>query len=404
MLLIASFSFTIGWLLLLQQIFILNSLLFIRFINGASVGLASISLLVYLEEISLPSNRGFLLTSFTTATIFGTAFPALYCLQDPYLYTVLVLGFNLLASVTLYLLPESPLFILKSYSNDPLDLYKAEKALRLVRSTTSSDSCATLFEISRLVAEKEHFSELLSLSHPLFYRPLRLLICLVLLMQGTFGSLGRLFGRPMISILDYLGESRVDNNTDNSNLTTALKVDRSSASAYAVVQLATAISVSFLLVRLLERRTVLVCCGGVMAILQLVLGVLVILMAKKGKKESAEWWASSVQYLSAAVSTTIESVGWLVITELPVHEHRTYTVAVGWVASWLLTGVTVTLVSTYSASSGGALFFFVSSFTTAATTVAIYIWLPKKLKGRSCSQIAAQFIGVSHSMSQVAME
>lgn len=397
-LLIASLTFTIGWLLLLQQIFILNSLLFIRFFNGASVALSSIALIVYLQEISLPSNRGIILSSFTTATTLGTAVPALYCLHDAYLYTVLALCFNLLGTTTLYLLPESPLWMLKSCSNDPENLYEAEKALQCIRSTTSSDSCATLFEISHLAAEKEHFAGF-SLSDPLFYRPLRLLICVVMLIQATFfANIYRLFGLPMTVLLEYFDDSEATNKSANTTL--FLKVD-TSASIFALIQLATGLTVIFLLVRFLERRTVLVFSGGMMLLMQFILGIAVLNDAKE-KKKSLQMLKSVVQYMAVILATIIESIGWLVIAELPIHKHRTNSVVLSWVASWILTALTISLADTY-APLNGSFFFFITSLTMAFAVGVLFTCMPKKLRGQSCSQVAVHFTTLSKSLSHISL-
>lgn len=286
--------------------------------------------------------------------------------------------------------------MLKSCSNDPQDLCEAEKALQLMR-TTLSDSCATLFEICRLEKEKEHFAGV-SLSEPLFYRPLRLLICIVLLMQGTFfSSVYRLFGRPMTTLFEYFGDNEAKKEATNSAL--FLKVEPTSASIFAVVQLATALTVTFLLVRILERRTVLIFSGGVMVILQFILAIAALIDGKE-KKESIQELKSIVQYIAAIPATIIESIGWLVIAELPIHEHRTYSVALAWVASWLLTALTINLVDTYGGPSGSS-FFFTSSLTMALAVGALYVWMPKKLRGRSCNQISTQFIGASNSLLHV---
>src|SRR5699024_5950337 len=49
-----SVSFLLSWLFVLQHLLLINSILWIRFLNGFSAGLVAVALLTYLCDISLP--------------------------------------------------------------------------------------------------------------------------------------------------------------------------------------------------------------------------------------------------------------------------------------------------------------------------------------------------------------
>lgn len=194
-------------------------------------------------------SRASILTNFTMATLVGVYFPMLCTRGDAHLYTILVLAFNLLSMLALFILPESPIWLMGN-SNDPQDLYFAEKSLHQIRA--SSNTSSTLLEITRLVEEKDH-SCFVFLDHPLFYKPLRLVVLLVFLYQSTFLNVFYLFGQPLPALLEYF---------DRQNQTESLlQVDANEALYLGAIQLTTLLFVAFVLVIFFERRTILLTCG-----------------------------------------------------------------------------------------------------------------------------------------------
>ena len=97
---------------------------------------------------------------------------------------------------------------------------------------------------------------------------------------------------------------------------------------------------------------------------------------------------SILVYINAAFSTVIESIVWLSVAELPLHEYRVYTCMCAWIANWLLTSLAVWLAFELGKR---AFLLTSSSFLIIVITAILFMKMPNT-NNRTTSQITRKFL------------
>lgn len=159
--------------------------------------------------------------------------------------------YTILTSLALYILPESPIWILGSY-NDLQKLFWAEKSLQQLRYDKSNN--ATLSEIYRLIGEKD-LSHTIKLLHPWFYKPLLICIFLSILMQCSIFNPFNMYGQSVPLLMIYT-HSYINHTIFNRTLA-SIPFDNQFFCTIGIIQIVASGLVMILLVRRFDRRYIL---------------------------------------------------------------------------------------------------------------------------------------------------
>lgn len=100
---------------------------------------------------------------------------------------------------------------------------------------------------------------------------------------------------------------------------------------------------------------------------------------------------SSLVYLHAAFSTALESLVWLSVAELPLHEYRVYTTSVACILNWLLSALVIWVVHEFGKQ---GYLLIVSSLTLIGINTLLFFLYPN-IHNRTTNEIIRQLLNKS---------
>lgn len=100
---------------------------------------------------------------------------------------------------------------------------------------------------------------------------------------------------------------------------------------------------------------------------------------------------SCLVYLQVAFSTALESLVWLSVAELPLHEYRVYTISVACILNWLLTALVIWVVHEFGKQ---GYLLIVSSLSLIGMNTLLFFLYPN-IHNRTTNEIIRQLLNKS---------
>lgn len=227
----------------------------VRYLNGCSCALTTVSLLIYLYEISTVKHRSSILGFYTIATIIGHYIPFLIRKQDAYVKFSLL--FTLCTFALQIWLPESPVWLLQ-YHKDLRKRFIAETALKQLRSGNKNPNYTTE-EINRMIRQRV-LTNSVQLDQRWFYLPLIMCFLLTLLMHCALFQPLNQFAQSIPIVLLYF-EINITRTYYETHLLPDLPTNPIFFGVITAIELIASLLVMLYLLRRFRRSTILFISG-----------------------------------------------------------------------------------------------------------------------------------------------